>query len=201
MQTRKLILPLFILAAAGLALRARAKVIDDPNGSLKTLTSIGDALDSPDHHPVHILYVHGISQVGAGDSSLFRASICTELKLCAVCDWKNAGIEFADKGEFAGAFAAHARVPWQPGLEQRGRMARRRALCCALGGPSSPSSRRPGGRRDQLVAARPGAQMPPHRGPRGLSRRTRPHSAEGLLGTIRAGSGRGGTLLSVDLGR
>ena len=103
MQTRRLILPLFILAAAGLALRARAQVGDDPNGTLKTLTSIGDALDSPDHHPVHILYVHGINQVGAGDSSLFRASICTELKLCAVSDWKNAGVEFADKGEFAGS--------------------------------------------------------------------------------------------------
>jgi hypothetical protein len=80
---------------------ARAEVIEDTSGSLVTLTSIGDALDSPDHHPVHILYVHGINQTGAGDSSLLRESICTRLKLCDVKDWKNAGVEFPDRGEFA----------------------------------------------------------------------------------------------------
>jgi hypothetical protein len=80
---------------------ARAKVIEDTSGSLATLTSIGDALDAPDHHPVYILYVHGINQVGAGDSSLLRQSICTRLKLCDVKDWKNAGVEFPNRGEFA----------------------------------------------------------------------------------------------------
>ena len=78
-----------------------AKVAEDAKGSLKSLTSIGDALDASDHHPVHILYVHGIDQVGAGDSTLFRNSICVKLSLCAIGDWKNAGVEFADKGEFA----------------------------------------------------------------------------------------------------
>src|SRR5580693_3018797 len=68
---------------------ARAEIIEDPSGSLATLTSIGDALDAPDHHPVHILYVHGINQIGAGDSWLLRESICTRLKLCDVQDWKN----------------------------------------------------------------------------------------------------------------
>ncbi len=90
-----------ILAAAGGAAQARAKVIEDASGSLKTITSIADALDSADRHPVHILYVHGINQVGAGDSALLRESICTRLKLCEVSDWKNAGVEFADKGEFS----------------------------------------------------------------------------------------------------
>ncbi len=80
---------------------AQAKVSAETRDALKTLTSIGDALDSPDHHSVHILYVHGIAQVGAGDSSLLRTSICTRLNLCAPSDWQNAGIEFADKGEFA----------------------------------------------------------------------------------------------------
>lgn len=101
MQTRKLTCALVILAAAGGATQARAKVIEDASGSLQTITSIADALDSPDRHPVHILYVHGINQVGAGDSALLRESICTRLKLCEVSDWKNAGTEFADKGEFA----------------------------------------------------------------------------------------------------
>ena len=101
MQTRKWTIPFLILAAAGAATQARAKVVEDTSGSLKTLTSIADALDSSDRHPVHVLYVHGIDEVGAGDSALLRESICTELKLCAVSDWKNAGTEYADKGEFA----------------------------------------------------------------------------------------------------
>ncbi len=101
MQNRKLTLFFLILTAAGGGAHARAKVVEDASGSLKTLTSIADALDSADRHPVHILYVHGIDQVGAGDSSLLRESICTELKLCEVSDWRNAGTEYADKGEFA----------------------------------------------------------------------------------------------------
>jgi hypothetical protein len=101
MQTREWTIAFLILAAAGCVATARAKVIEDASGSLKTLTSIADALDSSDHHPVHILYVHGIADMGAGDSAMLRDSICTELKLCSVSDWKNAGVEFADKGEFS----------------------------------------------------------------------------------------------------
>lgn len=101
MRTGKFTLALLAMAAAGGAASAHAKVAEDASGSLKTLTSIADALDSADRHPVHVLYVHGIDQVGSGDSSLLRESICTELRLCAVSDWKNAGTEFADKGEFA----------------------------------------------------------------------------------------------------
>ncbi len=100
---QKLTIFLLILAAAGYAPRAHATVVEDVSGSLKTLSNIADALDSPDHHPVHILYVHGIDRVGSGDSSMLRESICTELKLCEVSDWKNAGVEFADKGEFSTA--------------------------------------------------------------------------------------------------
>ncbi|MGD1062573.1 MAG: hypothetical protein ABR860_04865 [Terracidiphilus sp.] len=101
MPTSKLISILLVTTAFGGAPPARAKVIEDASGSLATLTSIGDALNAPDHHPVHILYVHGINQIGAGDSSLLRESICTRLKLCDVKDWKNAGVEFPDRGEFA----------------------------------------------------------------------------------------------------
>ncbi|SPE20086.1 exported hypothetical protein [Candidatus Sulfotelmatomonas gaucii] len=101
MQMGRLIWALLAVVALGGAAQGRVKVIEDQRGSLKTLTSIGDALDSPDHHPVHVLYVHGIDQVGGGDSSLLRQSICTRLKLCDVADWTNAGTEFADKGEFA----------------------------------------------------------------------------------------------------
>jgi len=101
MQNRTLTLFILTLAIAGGGASARAKVIEDTSGSLKNLTSVADALDSADRHPVHILYVHGIDEVGAGDSKMLRDSICTELKLCVVNDWKNAGTEYADKGEFS----------------------------------------------------------------------------------------------------
>ena len=80
---------------------AQAKVTADTKDAVSQLTSIGDALDAAGRHPVHVLYVHGINEVGAGDSALLRESICTKLKLCAPSDWKKAGVEFADKGEFA----------------------------------------------------------------------------------------------------
>jgi hypothetical protein len=101
MQNRTLRLFILTLAVASGGAFARAKVVEDTNGSLKTLRSIGDALDSADRHPVHVLYVHGIDEVGAGDSKMLRDSICTKLKLCAVGDWKNGGTEYADKGEFS----------------------------------------------------------------------------------------------------
>ena len=105
MPTAKLTSILLVItvfaATVGCARSAHASIVEDPSGSLATLTSIGDALDSPDHHPVHILYVHGINQIGAGDSAMLRESICTRLKLCDVKDWKNAGVEFPQWGEFA----------------------------------------------------------------------------------------------------
>jgi hypothetical protein len=101
MPNRTLTLFILVLAVSGGGAYARAKVVEDTSGSLKTLTSIADALDSADKHPVHVLYVHGIDQVGSGDSEMLRDSICTEVKLCAVSDWKSAGTEFADKGEFS----------------------------------------------------------------------------------------------------
>jgi hypothetical protein len=97
---RKIAIALILLGIFG-GSAAQAKVTAETQDALKALTSIGDALDSPDHHPVHILYVHGIAQVGAGDSALLRTSICTKLNLCSPGDWQNAGVEFADKGEFA----------------------------------------------------------------------------------------------------
>jgi hypothetical protein len=100
MRIRKWTYALLILAAVEVPAKAQARAVKDASGTTQNLKSIGDALDSPDHHPVHILYVHGIDQIGAGDSTLLRESICTRLKLCDVSDWKNAGIEYADKGEF-----------------------------------------------------------------------------------------------------
>ena len=101
MQAGNPILIALILTGLANGVAAQTTANGDTNDSKKTIISISDALDSADHHPIHILYVHGINQIGAGDSALLRTSICTELKLCAVADWKNAGVEFADEGEFA----------------------------------------------------------------------------------------------------
>jgi len=91
---------LLVLAAIERIAGAQVHGIKDANGVTQHLQSIGDALDSANRHPVHILYLHGIDQIGAGDSALFRQSICLRLKLCRVSDWKNAGTEYPDKGEF-----------------------------------------------------------------------------------------------------
>lgn len=100
MHIRSFTCALLILGTMEGATRAQAGAVKDANGVTQNLKSIGDALDSADHHPVHVLYVHGIDQVGAGDSALFRNAICTRLKLCVISDWKNSGIEYPDKGEF-----------------------------------------------------------------------------------------------------
>lgn len=105
MHGHKWIFTFLIFCVGGGRVEARTGVAADTKDTLGNLTSIADSLDSPSHHPVHILYVHGINEVGAGDSAQLRESICTKLKLCAVSDWKNAGVEFADKGEFSPSVA------------------------------------------------------------------------------------------------
>jgi hypothetical protein len=81
--------------------------------------SIGDVIESADHTgatqlrsgtigakamvvrsapPIYILYMHGINQVGAGDSSLLRRGICKYLGECTVT---SLGRVYADSGPFA----------------------------------------------------------------------------------------------------
>src|ERR1039458_5832214 len=83
------------------------------------MQSIGDVIKSADHAgnpqlmseaigakvmavkgrtPIHILYMHGIKQVGAGDSSLLRQGICKYLGECTVT---SLGRVYADSGPFA----------------------------------------------------------------------------------------------------
>jgi hypothetical protein len=100
MPTRRHLLALVSLVAFGVAATTSALAQDD-RASLKDLESIGSALSSPDHRPVHIVYVHGINQVGAGDSETLRNAICDKLRLCNKNDWKYVGSDFPDKGEFA----------------------------------------------------------------------------------------------------
>jgi hypothetical protein len=83
------------------------------------MQSIGDVIKSADHAgnpqlmsetigakeiavkgrtPIHILYMHGIKQVGAGDSLLLRQGICKYLGECTVT---SLGRAYADSGPFA----------------------------------------------------------------------------------------------------
>ena len=68
MECRKLTWVFLFLAATGGAAASRAEVIEDASGSPKTITSIGDALNALDHHPVHVLYIHGIGQMSLIES-------------------------------------------------------------------------------------------------------------------------------------
>lgn len=101
MKIRNTLCALLSIVALNHGIPALAGVTEEGNNTQQTLTSIGDALSSPDKHPVHIIYIHGINAIGAGDSEVFRKSICTQLKLCNPSDWQNAGTEYVDKGEFA----------------------------------------------------------------------------------------------------
>jgi hypothetical protein len=80
----------------------------DEKQQLAGIQSIGDAVrlaDQSGAQPtgIQILYVHGINQVGSGDSAMLRASICRYLHACDVHD---AGRIYA-----GGPFAIGAPVP------------------------------------------------------------------------------------------
>lgn len=62
-----------------------------------TTESVGDVVKASHAHPVHIVYVHGINQVGAGDSALLRKGICKYLGECTVT---SLGRVYADGGPF-----------------------------------------------------------------------------------------------------
>lgn len=69
-----------------------------PNPAARTTTkSVGDVVKVSHTLPVHIVYVHGISQVGAGDSAMLRKGICKYLGECTVT---NLGRVYADGGPF-----------------------------------------------------------------------------------------------------
>jgi hypothetical protein len=64
--------------------------------------SIGDAVQTEDKvnhsQPIYVVYVHGINQVGPGDSLLLRKGICKYLGECTVTPL---GRIYADSGPFA----------------------------------------------------------------------------------------------------
>jgi hypothetical protein len=64
--------------------------------------SIGDAVKTEDKvnhsQPIYVIYVHGINQVGPGDSLLLRKGICKYLGECTVTPL---GRVYADSGPFA----------------------------------------------------------------------------------------------------
>ena len=64
--------------------------------------SIGDSVKTEDKvnasQPIYVIYVHGINQVGPGDSLLLRKGICKYLGECTVTQL---GRFYADSGPFA----------------------------------------------------------------------------------------------------
>ena len=93
--------PLALSLIAGVlgSVWAQGKVIDDGPQHLNEMSSIGESLRNLGPHPLHILYVHGMDAMGAGDSRAFQEGICAFLKGCQV----PAGPvdrDYADSGEF-----------------------------------------------------------------------------------------------------
>ena len=177
--------PLVFVAAFAATSLAQAKVIEDQRGSLKTLTSIGDALDAPDQHPgAHSLRPRHRSG-RRRRLALLRESICTKLNLCAVERLEERRRGVCRQGRVLHPACSRPRsTTWaaRSGITPTNGMRPRRLLCtgwCIF----AVIARRSGGGRDQLVAARPGAQMPPHHYARGLPCRARPRPAQCLLGT------------------
>lgn len=76
------------------------------NGSGATASagteSIGDAIKAEDQlhlsQPIYVVYIHGINQVGSGDSLLLRKGICKYLGECTV---SYLGRSYATEGPFA----------------------------------------------------------------------------------------------------
>ncbi len=79
------LLTLLLIAVLG-TLRAEGKVIEDGPQHLSEMSSVGQSLRTAGQHPVHILYVHGMDAMGAGDSWAFQKRICSFLEGCRVPD-------------------------------------------------------------------------------------------------------------------
>ena len=71
-------------------------------GSGAGIQSIGDAVKNEDKsnhsQPIYVVYVHGINQVGPGDSLPLRKGIC---KYLGECNFTYLGRVYADRGPFA----------------------------------------------------------------------------------------------------
>lgn len=83
---------------------AQAKAIDDG----PQISSIGESLRNAGQRTLHILYVHGMGATGAGESQVFRKSLCGFLKGCDISKALHADRDFADSGIFAGGAAPPA---------------------------------------------------------------------------------------------
>jgi hypothetical protein len=72
----------FCIALFGRAAVAEGGEATAGSSNQKQAVSMGDSLLRPGSAPLHILYIHGIGAVGAGDSYALRKEICDFLKDC-----------------------------------------------------------------------------------------------------------------------
>lgn len=91
---------LSLIAVLG-TFQAEGKVVDDGPQHLSDMSSIGQSLHSAEQRPVHILYVHGMDALGAGDSWTFQRGICGFLEGCQMPDTPvPVEREYVDRGIF-----------------------------------------------------------------------------------------------------
>lgn len=92
---------MLLLSVVSLQLRMEAKVVDDGPQHLNEMSSIGESLRNAGSRPVHILYVHGIAAMGAGDSWAFQKGICGFMKGCQPTNTPvPVEREYVDRGAF-----------------------------------------------------------------------------------------------------
>jgi hypothetical protein len=63
-------------------------------------SSLKQVLENARTRPVHIFYIHGIAAQAAGDSLVFRQSLCGFLKHCTNAPGEKKSRDYADSGDF-----------------------------------------------------------------------------------------------------
>jgi hypothetical protein len=99
--SQRILIAALLMAGASTNLRGQDPKTDVADKGSSQASSLGQALDNPEHHPVHILYIHGIGAESAGASLPFQKLLCRSLKGCAFAKIPAPVREEAQEGDFA----------------------------------------------------------------------------------------------------
>jgi hypothetical protein len=98
----KALFALALIAGAASRSQAQGKVVPGRPQDVTQISTIGELLQSAGLRPLHILYVHGIGALGAGDSWTFQRQVCSRLPGCTLPKKELVpdGRDYADSGVF-----------------------------------------------------------------------------------------------------
>jgi hypothetical protein len=78
----RFLLVLLLIAGVSKSAQGQSKTIDDGPQEPIQKYSLGQALNNPDNHAVHIIYIHGVAAENAGGSWNFQRHLCRFLSGC-----------------------------------------------------------------------------------------------------------------------